>query len=130
MDYFSSEKRSFENLIREIFFPPPPKLGAKSPPMISINIAKGIGVISRYIRLNLYYSFIYPYLYYLSYCNIAWASNCTSRLKRLSVLQRQAVRIVAGRSSTSHTTPCLKINCTNCLSELREMSVSFNNFGR
>jgi len=74
---------------------------------ISIKIAKSIGVISRIayllpsnIRLNLYYSLMYPYL---SYCNIVWASNYTSRLRGLSVLQRRAVRIVAGRSSTSHT---------------------------
>src|SRR6218665_1720212 len=74
---------------------------------ISIKLAKSIGVISRIayllpsnIRFNLYFSLICPYL---SYCNIAWASNYTSRLKRLSVLQRRAVRIVARRSSTSHT---------------------------
>jgi len=73
---------------------------------ISIKIAKSIGVIFRIvyllpsnIRLNLYYSLIYSYL---SYCNIAWASNYTSRLKRFSVLQRRAVRIVARRSPTSH----------------------------
>jgi len=51
-------------------------------------MAKSIRVIFRIayllsdIRLNL----IHPYL---SYCNIVWPSNYTSRLKRLSVLQRR-----------------------------------------
>ena len=55
---------------------------------ISIKMAKSIRVIFRIayllsdIRLNL----IHPYL---SYCNIVWPSNYTSRLKRLSVLQRR-----------------------------------------
>jgi|SRR6218665_423068 len=75
-------------------------------PLKIIDDKQSIGVLSRIayllpsnIRLKLYYSLMYPYL---SYCNIVWASNYTSRLMRLSVLQRRAVRIVAGRSSTSH----------------------------
>jgi len=76
---------------------------------ISTKIAKNIGILSRIsyllprnILINLYYSLIYPYL---AYCNIAWASTYHSRLKRLIVLQKRAVRIIAGSSFNSHTNP-------------------------
>lgn len=36
---------------------------------------------------------IYPYL---NYCNIIWASNYPSRLKRLTILQNRAVRFIIG----------------------------------
>ena len=45
------------------------------------------------IRLSLYYSIIHPYL---SYCNIVWASNYSSRLTRLTSLQNRAAKIIMG----------------------------------
>ena len=70
---------------------------------ISKKIAKSLGILSRVayllplnIRKNLYYTMIYPYL---NYCNIIWASNYPSRLKRLTILQNRAVRFIIGYPS-------------------------------
>jgi len=67
---------------------------------ISAKIAKNVGILTRiaYLlpratRLNLYYALIYPYL---TYCNMVWASTYASRLSRLIILQKRAVRLVAG----------------------------------
>src|SRR6218665_2231177 len=66
---------------------------------ISKQISKSIGIRSRIrylfphnVLLDLYYSFVYPYL---SCCNLVWASNYPTRIKCLSVLQRRAVRLIA-----------------------------------
>jgi len=74
---------------------------------ISSKIAKNIGILSRisyllpsYTRITLYYSLIYPYL---SYCNMVWASTYKSRLHSLTVLQKRAVRFIAGAPCGSHT---------------------------
>jgi len=76
---------------------------------ISSKIAKNIGIIARTarilppsIRLNLYYTLVYPYL---AYCNLVWASTYTTRLQRLIMLQKRAIRIVAGATYGSHTNP-------------------------
>ena len=46
------------------------------------------------------YSLIYPYL---SYCNMVWASTYKSRLHGLTILQKRAVRFLAGGPYGSHT---------------------------
>ena len=67
---------------------------------IASKISKNMGILSKIsyllptqLRLNLYYSLIHPYL---SYCNMIWASNYPTRLVRLTVLQKRAVRIISG----------------------------------
>ena len=67
---------------------------------ISLKIAKNIGIISRIayllptnILLTLYYSLVYPYI---AYCNMVWASNYNSRLRRITVLQKRIVRKIVG----------------------------------
>ena len=76
---------------------------------ISAKIAKNVGILSRashllpkYIRLQLYYSLVYPYF---TYCNLVWASNYASRLNKLVLLQKRAVRIIARAPRGSHTGP-------------------------
>ena len=76
---------------------------------ISAKIAKNVGILQRTsymippsIRLKLYYSLIYPYL---SYCNLIWASTYKSRLHKLVILQKRAVRTIAGVSYRTHTSP-------------------------
>ena len=73
---------------------------------IASKISKNTGILSHvahilptHVRLNLYYSLIHPFL---SYCNMVWASNYVPRLKRLILLQRKAVRIIAG--------PCFQLS--------------------
>ena len=70
-------------------------------------IARGIGVIvkaRRYLLkeslINLYYSFVYPYLIY---CNHIWGSTCATYLNSLVVLQKRVIRIIAGIKPRSHT---------------------------
>src|SRR6218665_1587269 len=76
---------------------------------IANKIAKNVGIIARSshllpltIRIKLYYSLIFPYL---SYCNVVWATNYESRLSRLVILQKRAIRVVARVSSRKHTGP-------------------------
>ena len=74
---------------------------------IALKLAKNIGIIKRIsyllprsILLTLYYSMVYPYL---SYCNMIWASNYNSRFKRIIVLQKRIVRIIACSPYSSHS---------------------------
>jgi hypothetical protein len=76
---------------------------------ISGKIAKNVGILSRAshllpkrIRSQLYYSLVYPYF---TYCNLVWASNYASRLNKLVLLQKRAVRIIARAPRSSHTGP-------------------------
>jgi len=85
--------------------------------LVASKIAKNIGIISRiayllpaYIFKTLYYSMIYPYL---SYCNLIWASNYSSRLQRINVLQNRFIRIICRK--TKLDTP-LNTNCIQILS--------------
>jgi hypothetical protein len=76
---------------------------------ISSKLAKNIGILARTafllpptVRLSLYYSLVYPYL---TYCNMIWASNYPTRLNKLVVLQKRAVRVIAGICRGQHTSP-------------------------
>jgi len=72
-------------------------------------ISRSIGIISKiqfYVSqsslLNLYYSLIYPYLYY---GNIVWGATYKSNLKRLIVLQKRIIRIITKSKYDAHTAP-------------------------
>jgi len=76
---------------------------------ISAKIAKNVGILYRAsyllppsVRTQLYYSLVYPYL---AYCNMVWASTYDSRLHKLVLLQKRAVRCIAGTPMGSHTDP-------------------------
>ena len=94
---------------------------------ISQKIAKNIGIVSRIayllpltIRLNLYYSLILPYL---SYCNLIWASNYESRIHKLIILQKKAVRLIQGARKDAHTAPIFRdLNLLN-LTQIRSLQI-------
>ena len=71
-------------------------------------VAKGVRIISKvrkYVKstlLELYYSFIYPYL---TYCNHVWGLSCKSYMDALVKLQKRAVRIISGVHPRTHTDP-------------------------
>ena len=72
-------------------------------------VAKGIGIVSKvrkYLNkstlLELYYSFIYPYL---TYCNQVWGLSCKSHMDALVKLQKRAIRIISGVHPRTHTDP-------------------------
>ena len=65
---------------------------------ISRKIAKSIGILYRARHLlnldilkNLYYNLIYPYV---SYATLTWGSNYKSKLNRIHVLQKRALRVI------------------------------------
>ena len=72
-------------------------------------ISKNNGILSKIqffidktVALMLYNSLIYPYL---SYCNIFWASNYTSRLKSLHISQKRSIRILFDIHPSSSSKP-------------------------
>ena len=79
---------------------------------IASKISRSIGVISkaRYFisqtsLLQLYYSLVYPYLYY---GNVVWGSTYKTRLKRLLILQKRIIRIITNSPFDAHTSPLFK----------------------
>jgi ribonuclease P/MRP protein subunit RPP40 len=77
--------------------------------LVTAKVAKNVGILGRTsfllppcIRLTIYFSLIYPYL---TFCNMIWASTYDSRLKKLVILQKRAIRIISGVSYCSHTGP-------------------------
>ena len=54
---------------------------------------------------TLYYSLVYPYLYY---CACVWGLTYHSNLKRLVTLQKRAVRTISRSAFDAHTDPIFK----------------------
>ena len=79
---------------------------------IANKISKSVGIIYRssfYLSKSslrsLYYSMIYPYLYY---CNIVWASTYKSNLHRIVILQKRVIRIMNRAKYDAHSDPIFK----------------------
>ena len=53
----------------------------------------------------LYFSLIYPYLFY---CVSVWASTYPSNLRRLITLQKRVIRIISRSAFDAHTDPLFK----------------------
>src|SRR6218665_4045633 len=71
--------------------------------IIANKLAKNIGIVRKISHLlspkiltNLYYTLIDPY------GSMVWASNYESRIKRLTLLQKKMIQIVAGDSFYAH----------------------------
>ena len=76
---------------------------------ISRKLSRSIGVIYRLRELlpkrcllNLYYSFVYPYL---TYCNLIWGGTYACHLHRLVILQKRVIRIINHQPYLAHTDP-------------------------
>jgi len=74
---------------------------------IENKIAKNVGIMTKisyllpsHILQKLYYALIHPYL---TYCNISWASNYSTRLDRLMKLQKRAIRVITKSKYYAHT---------------------------
>ena len=70
-------------------------------------ISKSIGILMRlkgYLTsdslVNMYYAFIYPYYHY---CNEVWGNAYTTHVRRLYVLQKRAIRIIAKVEPLAHS---------------------------
>ena len=75
-------------------------------------ISSNIGIISRIRRyiniktaITLYYSLIYPHL---NYCNLIWASNYSTILHPLLILQKRFLRVALCLPFNTHTEPIFK----------------------
>ena len=75
-------------------------------------ISKSLGIIykssfclNKNSLFTLYYSLVYPYLYY---CACVWGLTYHSNLKRLVTLQRRAVRTISRSAFDAHTDPIFK----------------------
>ena len=70
--------------------------------------------------INLYYSFIYPYL---NYCNQIWGNTYITNLKPMVLTQKKIVRIITGSPYLAHTEPLMK--------EFKLLNISsINKYGR
>jgi hypothetical protein len=93
----------------------------------SQKIAKSVGILSRARKtlskstvLQLYFSFIYPYI---TYCNIAWGNAPSSTLWPIFRLQKIAIRLVANIKRNLSTLPFCKINNILRLPDIYQQSV-------
>ena len=75
-------------------------------------VSKAVGIIykSSFCLGNsslriLYFSLIYPYLFY---CVSVWASTYPSNLRRLITLQKHVIRIISRTAFDAHTDPLFK----------------------
>lgn len=58
--------------------------------------------LNKATAIQLYYTFVYPYL---GYCNVVWGNACVSYLSKLLLLQKRIVRIIENvhfRAPTSY----------------------------
>ena len=76
---------------------------------ICLKIRKSLGVIRKASRIldtdtliNLYYTMLYPYI---SYCHLVWGKAAAVHLKRISNLQKRAIRIITCQPWLAHTQP-------------------------
>jgi len=86
--------------------------------LVENNISKALGILYKTKHLlnrmslkSLYFSFIHSHI---SYCNIAWASNYSSFLKKIYNKQKQASRIILNADRYACAEPLLtEINVLN-----------------
>jgi hypothetical protein len=69
----------------------------------------------------LYNTLIFPYL---QYCNITWASEYTTLIQGLFVLQKKAIRIVCKKPWDAHTQPLFKFLHTLKLNDINKHQTS------
>ena len=64
----------------------------------------------KYVSLKILRSIYFAiFEFYLSYCSLAWAQNCSTILQ-IVILQKKAVRIINFEPRNSHTSPTFKQN--------------------
>jgi hypothetical protein len=72
-------------------------------------LSKSVGILHRLkhsvpseVMINLYYSFVYPYLLY---CNLAWGGTYSSHIQPLFIIQKKVIRIINNSDYLAHTDP-------------------------
>ena len=79
---------------------------------IKNKISKGLGIIikarkylNKNVLINLYNSYVFPYLIY---CVEIWGNTCTTHLDPLIKLQKKIIRVISFSPYKSHTDPLFK----------------------
>jgi hypothetical protein len=75
-------------------------------------------ILPREVLLSLYYTLIYPYI---NYCNIAWASQPTTRLDKLLRIQKKAMRLITNSGRDAHALPLFSILHTLTLHDVNKL---------
>ena len=90
-------------------------------------IARNIGIIyrlSKFLPSNilrqLYFTLVYPYLYY---CNLVWANNTAASLENLIVLQKRVIRIISNSHYLEHTSPLFKAKRILKLTDINNLQI-------
>ena len=90
-------------------------------------VSRNIGVIYKVHNLltektlkMLYYSFIYPFLYYGI---IFWGGTAKTRFNRVFRLQKRAVRVITGSGYLDHTAPLFKSHFLLKLSDIYSLEI-------
>ena len=75
-------------------------------------ISKTVGIlykvkdyVPQHIMIQLYYSFVYPYIHY---CNIVWSNTYHTHLTPLVTLQKKLIRIITNSDYLEHSNPLFK----------------------
>jgi hypothetical protein len=72
-------------------------------------LSRSVGIIYKLRKklpitslINLYYTFVYPYLLY---CNLAWGGTFACHLQPLFLIQKKIIRIITDSEYQAHTNP-------------------------
>ena len=76
---------------------------------VCTKVRKSLGIIKRASKIlnadtlkSLYYTMIFPYL---NYCHLVWGKASASQLKRITNLQKRAIRVISSEPWLAHTHP-------------------------
>ena len=78
-------------------------------------------ILSNDTLVTLYFSLIYPYLYY---CCIVWAGACATAIHKLEVLQNRAVRLITRSPFHSSASPLFKQLHLLKVLDIRKLQIS------
>ena len=80
--------------------------------VVCTKLSKTVGIflkLYRYIPeknlINLYYSFVYPYILY---CNQVWEGCAQNHLNSILLLQKKVIRLITKKDYLAHTDPLFK----------------------
>jgi len=95
--------------------------------LICSKISRNIGVIyrlSKFLPSNilrqLYFTLVYPYIYY---CNLVWANNTADSLENLTILQKRIIRIISNSYYLEHSSPLFKAKRILKLADINNLQI-------
>ena len=83
-------------------------------------LAKARKVFYKSCRINLYYTFAYPYFIY---CNHVWGNAYQTNLEKIIIVQKRLLRLIAGSPDRAHTEPLFVANRILTFKEINEFII-------